>query len=125
MRLRAFGCIAAAIIEHEPVDRLRQRLLCVQGNLRKFWSAGRWPPDWGRRPGQQGCRIPPEMVAVLVGEHAAWTETYDHAFNAGVRAVLDLASRTAASIDAIVVLKPTRFNIAAEALRGLAKEGTD
>jgi len=36
------------------------------------------------------------------------------AFNAGVRAVLDLASRAAASIDAITVLKPTRFNFAAE-----------
>jgi len=45
------------------------------------------------------------------------------AYNAGVHAVLDLASRSAASIDAIVVLKPTRFNFAAEALRGLAEEG--
>jgi len=45
------------------------------------------------------------------------------AFNAGVRAVLDLAARTAASIDAITVLRPTRFNFAAEALRGLAEEG--
>jgi len=39
--------------------------------IRKFWSVGRWPPDWGPRPGQQGCRIPPEMAAELVGEHAA------------------------------------------------------
>jgi len=39
--------------------------------IRKFWSSGRWPPDWGPRPGQQGCRIPPEMAAELVGEHAA------------------------------------------------------
>jgi len=45
------------------------------------------------------------------------------AFNSGVLTVLKLAEHSAAAMDKITVLKPTRFNFAAEALRGLAEEG--
>jgi len=45
------------------------------------------------------------------------------AFNSGVLTVLALAERTAASMEARMVLKPTRYNFAAEALRALAEEG--
>jgi len=51
------------------------------------------------------------------------TQAEVDAFDAGGRAVLDLSARTAASIEAITVLRPTRFNFAVEALRGLAEEG--
>jgi len=45
------------------------------------------------------------------------------AFNSGVLTVLKLASSTAETMESLMVLKPTRFNFAAEALRGLAEEG--
>jgi len=45
------------------------------------------------------------------------------AFNSGVLTVLKLASSTAEAMESLTVLKPTRFNFAAEALRGLAEEG--
>jgi len=45
------------------------------------------------------------------------------AFNSGVLTVLKLASSTADAMESLTILKPTRFNFAAEALRGLAEEG--
>jgi len=45
------------------------------------------------------------------------------AFNSGVLTVLKLAEHSADAMDKITVLRPTRFNFAAEALRGLAEEG--
>jgi len=33
--------------------------------IRKIWSSGRWPQDWGPMPGQQGCRIPIDMIEEL------------------------------------------------------------
>jgi len=44
------------------------------------------------------------------------------AYRAGVRAVVDLAERIAAAMDARAKEKPTRYPFAAEALRGLAEE---
>jgi len=45
------------------------------------------------------------------------------AFNSGVLTVLALAERTAASMEARMVLKPTRYNFAVEALLAMAEEG--
>jgi hypothetical protein len=51
------------------------------------------------------------------------TNTEIHAYNSGVLTVLALAERTAASMEARMVLKPTRYNFAVEALLALAEEG--
>jgi uncharacterized protein YdaU (DUF1376 family) len=39
--------------------------------IRKVWSSGQWPSDWGARPDQPGCRIPPEAMAAIMSERAA------------------------------------------------------
>ncbi len=51
------------------------------------------------------------------------TKTEIAAFDAGVLTVLELAKRTAAAMEARMVLRPTRYNFAAEALNALAEEG--
>jgi hypothetical protein len=51
------------------------------------------------------------------------TNTEITAFNSGVLTVLELAKSTAATMESLMVLKPTRYNFAAEALRALAEEG--
>jgi len=39
--------------------------------IRKIWSSGKWPPDWGPPPGQQGCRIPADLIEELTRERVA------------------------------------------------------
>ncbi len=45
------------------------------------------------------------------------------AFNSGVLTVLELAKSSAETLESQMVLKPTRYNFAASALRALAEEG--
>jgi hypothetical protein len=39
--------------------------------IRIMISRGKWPVDWGPKPGEAGCRVPPELLAEISGEVAA------------------------------------------------------
>ncbi len=51
------------------------------------------------------------------------TRNEAQAYNAGIRAVLDLARRSADALEAKLIERPTRYNFAIGALHGLAEEG--
>ncbi len=67
---------------------------------------------------------PPRGVAPYINRgYNGLTRNEVKAYNAGVRAVLDLARRSADALEAKLVERPTRYNFAVGALHGLAEEG--
>ena len=51
----------------EPKVDLGGGLVAPYSAIRSTWERGRWPSDWGPRPNEPGCRIPPTTMAMIMG----------------------------------------------------------
>ena len=57
---------APALFDDEQRIDLGGGCSAPPSSIRQVWTQGAWPRDWGPRPGEAGCRVPPALEAELM-----------------------------------------------------------
>jgi hypothetical protein len=66
---RSFGQSNASVaFEQTTIDGWVSRLVIFHGGDQDC-PEGTWSPKWGAKPGQQGCRVPPEALSAYSAKH--------------------------------------------------------